>query len=354
MKIRDTAFICSVIVFVFLLSIAYAQEDQTSEKVTEAKNSVTELELLENVRFLADKNMAGRGTRDKGYEHPSLFIERELREYGFAPLGDDLDPKDPLNCGASRSYFQQFKLRGNMTSRNIVGFIEGEKANEFIIIGAHYDHLGLGYDYNSTERNPEGKIHYGADDNASGTAAVLEIAEAYGVLAKSGIKPKRSIVIGLWGAEELGLLGSEYFVELLPVEIGRRNIVCAINLDMVGRNKDSELFIIADPKGVGLGVVCPELHEINWKINRQKEFGFNIRYSNDGFDASDQFSFYGAMPPGDRIPVIFYFTGMHPDYHKTTDTWEKINYPKLTRIARLTFLVSWEIAELKDRPKYRD
>jgi len=356
LKIRGTAVIGLVAVFAFLLTTTYAEEDKTSEneKITEAKNSITELEVLENVRFLADRNMAGRGTRDKGYEHPSLFIERELREYGFAPLGDDLDPKDPLNCGQSRSYFQQFKIRGNMTSRNIVGFIEGEKANEFIIIGAHYDHLGYGYDYNSNERSPEGKIHYGADDNASGTSAVLEIAEAYSVLAKSGIKPKRSIVIALWGAEELGLLGSEHFVEYLPIEILKKNIVGCINLDMVGRNRDSELYIIADPMGEGLEVVCPELHEINWRINSQEEFRFNIRYSNDGFDASDQFSFFGAMPPGDRIPVIFYFTGMHPDYHKTTDTWDKINYPKLTRIARLTFLVSWEIAELKVRPKYRD
>ena len=152
------------------------------EKIETAVASITEMELLENVRLLSHKNMAGRGTiipAEGGYEFPSIFLARELREYGFQPLGDPADPKESLNIGSSRSYFQQFNLWGKVYSRNVIGLLEGEKKDEIIVIGAHYDHLGLSW--SKTE------IFYGADDNASGTAAVLEIAEALSVLKNQGI-----------------------------------------------------------------------------------------------------------------------------------------------------------------------
>lgn len=335
-----------VLLFTFFIGTLIVQATPT-QPLVEAQNTITTTKLLNTLRVLAHPNFNGRGTSDGGYDLPSKFIAREFKRYGLKPLGDTTNPQDPLSFGETRSYFQAFDAHSwisgkKIPSRNVVGMIEGE-SKEIIVIGAHYDHMGGNF--------PGREIYYGADDNASGTTAVLAIAEALSMASKHK-KPQRSFLIGLWGAEEHGLLGSEYFVRHLPPEIQLNDIVTVINLDMVGRNADNELFCIMAPKKLDYSKVSPELYTLTQTL--AKQFGFTLTYTNDGFTASDQASFFGASPANKRIPIIFYFSGFHPDYHEITDTYDKINYPKLTRIAQMAFTAAWNVSEMNGRPTYRD
>jgi|GEM_PF-1684511 len=335
--------ICSLCILV----IEQQQTEATpQDPLLSAQAQITETKLLNILRVLAHPNLNGRGTDDGGYDCPSKLIAGEFKQYSLKPLGDAIDPKDPLSFGDTRSYFQAFEgkswISGRTRSRNVIGYIPGE-TNEWVIIGAHYDHMGGNF--------PGKEIFYGADDNASGTSATLAIAEAVSIITKTK-KPKRNILIALWGAEEHGLVGSEYFVTHLPDEIKLQNIAAVINLDMVGRNADNELFCILAPQKLDYAKVTPELYALTQTL--AKEFGFNLTYSNQGFDASDQGSFFDASPPSQRIPVLFFFSGFHPDYHEITDTYEKINYPKLARIAKMSLCALWFLAETDKRPTYRD
>ncbi|MFQ5676821.1 MAG: M20/M25/M40 family metallo-hydrolase [bacterium] len=212
-------------------------------------------------------------------------------------------------------------------TQNVLGILEGsdpELRNEVIVIGAHYDHLG--------SRN--GKIFNGADDNASGTAGMLEIAEAF---SESPTKPKRSILFAAFSAEELGLLGSKFYVEHPSWSL--KKTVAMINLDMIGRNAPNSVSVIGSNRS-------PELDEINIAANR--EIGLELLYNGERFfGRSDQANFARY-----RIPVIFYNTDDHRDYHRPSDTADKIDAHKLVKIARLAFLVGWEIANSKLPPSY--
>jgi Zn-dependent M28 family amino/carboxypeptidase len=196
---------------------------------------------------------------------------------------------------------------------NVVGMIEGSDPileNEVIIIGAHYDHLGLGGEGSLAPTS--GEIHHGADDNASGTAGVLELARLF---SSQKPKPKRTIVFMAFGGEEEGLLGSNYYVNhpLLPLA----NTVAMINMDMIGRMKDSKLVI----GGVGTAKEWRDM------MAADTEKSFQLTLNEDGFGPSDHSSFYAK-----QIPVLFFWTGTHNDYHKPSDTFEKINYDDEARI----------------------
>jgi Zn-dependent M28 family amino/carboxypeptidase len=196
---------------------------------------------------------------------------------------------------------------------NVVGMIEGSDPilkNEVIIIGAHYDHLGLGGEGSLAPTS--GEIHHGADDNASGTAGVLELARLF---SSQKPKPKRTIVFMAFGGEEEGLLGSNYYVShpLLPLA----NTVAMINMDMIGRMKDSKLVI----GGVGTAKEWRDM------MAADTEKSFQLTLNEDGFGPSDHSSFYAK-----QIPVLFFWTGTHNDYHKPSDTFEKINYDDEARI----------------------
>ena len=213
-------------------------------------------------------------------------------------------------------------------TQNVVAFVPGYDTrlkHEVVVVGAHYDHLG----------KKHGKIYPGADDNASGTAALLEIAQAFG---ETGIATRRSVLFVAFAGEELGLLGSQFYVNhpLVPLQ----QTVAMINLDMIGRNARDELTVIGTDRS-------PELQRINQAANR--EIGFELLYNGERyFDRSDQMYF-----AKNRIPVIFYYGGTHPDYHSSTDTADKVDGTKLARVARLAFLVTWKVAELDSRPTFR-
>ena len=210
-----------------------------------------------------------------------------------------------------------------VTTRNVLGYIEGENKDELVVVGAHYDHVGK---YN-------GKIYNGADDNASGTVGVMTIAKAF---SESGIKPKRSIVFAAWASEENGLYGSKYFVKNLPDGI---NVVYYLNFDMIGRDAKK------DSAGVIVELEYPEsylaLKDMANEANSKCELGLDISFKplKSAGGGSDHSSFGDA-----GIPFSFYMAAMHPDYHMPTDEVGKINWKKLTAIIKLGFLNVWEVA----------
>ena len=215
------------------------------------------------------------------------------------------------------------------TDRNVLACIPGE-TDEWIALGAHYDHLGTGKGGNSLARaGEEARIHYGADDNASGTAAVLEIAHQ---LAGSA-KPKRGIIFALWSGEENGLLGSAAFTQKPPVALEK--IAAYINFDMVGRLRDNKLIMQA----VGSSSAWPKLIE-----KRNVAAGFALTLQNDPYLPTDVTSFYPK-----RVPVLNFFTGSHDDYHRPTDTADKINYEGIERIAKFAKALTTDVANAPER-----
>ncbi len=215
------------------------------------------------------------------------------------------------------------------TDRNVLACIPGE-TDEWIAVGAHYDHLGTGKGGNSLARTgEEARIHYGADDNASGTAAVLEIAHQ---LAGSA-KPKRGIIFALWSGEENGLLGSAAFTQKPPLPLEK--IAAYINFDMVGRLRDNKLIMQA----VGSSSAWPKLIE-----KRNVAAGFALTLQNDPYLPTDVTSFYPK-----RVPVLNFFTGSHDDYHRPTDTADKINYEGIERIAKFAKALATDVANAPER-----
>lgn len=214
--------------------------------------------------------------------------------------------------------------------RNVVGLVRGQ-LDEYIVVGAHYDHLGLG-DYSSLAPHQIGQIHYGADDNASGTAALLRLARFW-----SGKTPRRGIVFAAFSGEELGLLGSRHYVEEPPVPLEKT--VTMINLDMIGRSTGSVLI-----GGTGTAAeFLPVLEEI------QRDSPLLLRYSPLPRGSSDHLPFLLK-----RIPVLFFFSGLHEDYHKPTDTWEKINLERTRQIVEVVHRVLESLVRLEEAPQFVD
>ncbi|HCN11968.1 MAG TPA: peptidase M28, partial [Chryseobacterium sp.] len=209
---------------------------------------------------------------------------------------------------------------------NVIGFLDN-KAAKTIVIGAHYDHLGLNEHHNSTLMNSEGQIHNGADDNASGVSAVLELAR---ILSQNKTKEKVNYAFALFAGEEDGLMGSKFMAENLPAN---PNVSAMINLDMIGRlNKDKDLTI----GGVG---TSPSFGEM---VKRYKPAGFNLAIDSSGVGPSDHTSFYLK-----DIPVLFLFTGTHSDYHKPSDDTDLINFDGLKKITNYVFNLANGLSEME-------
>lgn len=219
-------------------------------------------------------------------------------------------------------------------TENVLGYLKGsEKPNELIVVTSHYDHIGI----------TEGQINNGADDDGSGTTSVLEIAQAFTLAAAKGKGPKRSMLFMTVTGEEKGLLGSEYYTEnpVFPLE----NTVTNLNIDMVGRVDDAH----ADSPNyvylIGADKLSQDLHDLSEKVNETYaniELDYTYNDENDPnrfYYRSDHYNF-----AKNNIPIIFYFNGTHADYHKPTDTIEKINFDVMQNRARLIFHTAWEIA----------
>jgi hypothetical protein len=218
------------------------------------------------------------------------------------------------------------------TVHNVIGYLPGQ-TDEYIIIGAHYDHLGLGGQF-SLAPSLTGTVHPGADDNASGTSGVIELARHYSLLPK----PKRGIVFMTFAGEELGLLGSGYYAN--HPELPLAKAVTMINMDMIGRVRDGKLYV----GGAGTGdTLRKDLEELTPHFP-----ALHVDYSdNSGYGSSDHTSFTAK-----QVPVLFFFSGLHGDYHKPSDTWDKIDSKAAVQVLQLVSEITDRIDSESDRPKF--
>ncbi|MER3427476.1 MAG: hypothetical protein C4334_05150 [Pyrinomonas sp.] len=236
-------------------------------------------------------------------------------------------------------------VRRNLETANVIGIVEGADPAlraEAVLIGAHYDHLGLGG--RGSLAPDQRAIHYGADDNASGTAALIELARIF-----TQQRPRRTFIFAAFGGEELGLLGSNHYVRNPVFPLAQT--VAMLNMDMIGRLRQGRLTV----GGVGSASEWRALvEEVNRRLTPMRSGGgaatqgiFNLTLNPDGFGPSDHASFYAR-----RVPVLFFWTGTHEDYHRPSDTADKINYVGQTQIALFVAEIAREIDRLPQRPTY--
>jgi len=303
----------------------------TNATATNYANTINSNDLKTLLYQFASDEFEGRETGEIGQKLAAKYLKTFYINHKIAsPYGGE-------------DYFQSIPtshLRPDLNpSENVVAFIKGkEKPDEIVIISAHYDHLG----------KPDGDIYYGADDDGSGTVAILEIAEAFQKAVNEGNGPKRSILFLHVTGEEKGLLGSKYYTEfpIFPLD----KTVTDLNIDMIGRVDDVHTNNTNYIYSIGSDKLSEELHILSEEINN-KFIHLNLDYTfNDENDPnrfyyrSDHYNF-----AKNNIPIIFYFNGTHKDYHKITDTPDKINYDLLAKRAKLIFYTAWEIANREHR-----
>ena len=331
-----------ILVILFYSTTSFAQE---SIKFSE---TILVEDLQKHLNILASDSLEGRETGKKGQKMAADYIMNHFKNIGIPPYKNNSyyqkfrvkNSRHMCKCDDCDVDFLKKILRKNkyIKGENVLGFIEGtDLKEEIIIITAHYDHLG----------KHEEKIYNGADDDGSGTVAVLEIAEAFMLAKKEGCGPRRSVLIMPVSGEEKGLLGSKYYTDhpIYPLE----KTVANLNIDMIGRIDDwhengDYVYLI------GADMLSQELHDISEQTNEQY-IGLDLDYTFNAEDdpnryyyRSDHYNF-----AKNNIPVIFYFNGVHEDYHKTTDTVEKIDFQKIETITRLVFLTAWELANRNQR-----
>ncbi|MDR2205356.1 MAG: M20/M25/M40 family metallo-hydrolase [Flavobacteriaceae bacterium] len=280
--------------------------------------NMDEVGLKKLISYLASDELKGRLTGSEGAEKAVKFINKNLKKSGLKTEIESYEYSVKLNPHEDDSSVK-------MNGKNVIGYLDN-RADKTIVIGAHYDHLGLNEHHNSTLANSDGQIHNGADDNASGTAAAMELARMF---AKNKTKEKANFVFVLFSGEEDGLMGSKHFAETVKQKYP--NVAAMINMDMVGRmNKEKDLTI----GGVGTSPIFPEL------IHKLKPAGVNIAIDSSGTGPSDHTSFYLK-----DIPVLFLFTGTHIDYHKPSDDEDKINYSGLNLVINYAFNIANDLAD---------
>jgi Peptidase family M28/PDZ domain len=267
--------------------------------------------IQKHIKTLSDDKLEGRGTGTEGEKKAATYIASQFKKLKLQPKGDN------------NGYLQSFKFKAGAhgegtegTANNIVAYLDNGAATT-IIIGAHYDHLGLGEQSGSLEANSQGKIHNGADDNASGVAGVLELATYF---SKNKIKEKSNFLFLCFSGEELGLFGSKYFTEHSAVDLATVNYM--INMDMIGRLDPQTKTVLVH--GTGTSPVWETL------VKGLENDNIKIKTDSSGTGPSDHTSFYLK-----NLPVLHFFTGSHTDYHKPTDDWDKINYKGEAEVLRL-------------------
>jgi hypothetical protein len=267
-----------------------------------AKSHGASAVILYNTSAIDDKLKFDSKDRTEKLDVPVLYVTKDAAKKYFSDQTATLDIKFKIDVGEKKR-----------TGRNIIGYLDNGAART-VVLGAHYDHLGYGEDGNSMLRTGEKAIHNGADDNASGTAALIELAR----ILKSSKQKNNNYLFIAFSAEELGLNGSKFFTEHPTIDFTRVNYM--INMDMVGRLNDSSQVVTIG--GYGTSPQWGSLIDPNNKKNP-----FVIRIDSSGTGPSDHTSFYRK-----DIPVLFFFTGLHTDYHKPTDDADKINYIGETKI----------------------
>lgn len=262
--------------------------------------------IKKDIEFLSSDKLKGRFPGTKQELVAANYIIKSFKKSGLSPKAEDgFLQKFPFKM-SKNPHATDDQMESKGYAHNVIGYLDNG-AKYTIVIGAHYDHLGLGLGGNSLDPNPENKIHNGADDNASGTAGVLELARYF---ASNGVKENHNFLFICFSGEEEGLLGSKHFTNNPTIVIN--DISCMINMDMVGRLNDSTKKIIIS--GVGTSP--------SWGPILNKQLNNSVKYKADsaGMGPSDHASFYLK-----NIPALHFYTGTHTDYHKPSDDAHKIN-----------------------------
>jgi C-terminal processing protease CtpA/Prc len=290
-----------------------------AENLAAAVNSISADELKEHVSILADDSFEGREAGSRGGRAAGVYLGKEFQKLALKGASEE------------KGYYQAF----NGNCRNILGWIEGSDPvlkSQYIVVGAHYDHVGLGNRRNS--HGPIGYIHNGADDNASGSSGVLEVAKAF---TKLNAPPKRSVLFALWDSEEEGLYGSKYWLDHPTVPLTQVKFM--FNADMIGRLRKESAEILGSRSAFGLRRFVSE-------ENRGEKL--NLDFTWELKENSDHYPFVAH-----NIPVLMVFTGLHEDYHTPRDKAEKINAAGMQEVARLYFAMALEMADRTQTPTFR-
>ena len=336
-----------ILIFLFIPLISLSQDN------LKYANTININDLYDHINILASDSLEGRETGKPGQKMAAAYIANHFKEIGIPPY-------------KRKTYFQKFKVKSKrhvckcddcdltffkrvfksnqiIRGENVLGYIEGsDLKEELIIITAHYDHLG----------KHDSLIFNGADDDASGVAGAMEIAEAFMLAKKDGKGPRRSILIMPVSGEEKGLLGSKYYTDnpVYPLN----NTIANLNIDMIGRLDDwhstgNYVYLI------GSNRLSYDLHNINEEVNtKHTNLELDYKYNDEEdpnryYYRSDHYNF-----AKNNIPVIFYFNGVHEDYHRPSDTIEKLDFSKIKTISKLVFLTAWELANREEKIKLRE
>lgn len=325
-----------------LMAACNSTQTSTTTTTTTSSNSkaqmyaetITSADLKKHLYIYAGDEMRGRMTGSDGQKMAAEYLRNFYMDHNIpAPI-----EKNNYYQTIPSSYFE--RMKEPKSSENVVAFIKGsEKPNEIIVLSAHLDHVGV---------DDEGNVYNGADDDGSGTVAMLEMAEAFQKAVEDGNGPKRSILFLHVTGEEIGLYGSRYYTEnpIFPLA----NTVCNLNTDMIGRidpdKADSPNYVYL----IGSDKLSQELHNVSENVARKYstlELDYKYNDENDPnrfYYRSDHYNF-----AKNNIPIIFYFNGVHADYHKISDTPDKIEYDLMTERARLIFHTAWEVANREKR-----
>jgi len=309
--------------------------DYSKANVMKYANTITLDELREQLYFYASDDMEGRDTGSPGQKKAVEYLKELYLAMGV-----------PGGAGEG-TYFQtvpgSYFKKPELSSENVLAFIKGsELPDEVLVLSAHLDHVGM----------ENGEIFNGADDDGSGTIALIEIAEAFKKAADEGYGPKRSILFLHVTAEEIGLQGSRFYSEnpVYPLE----NTIANLNIDMIGRidpkrEKKSDYIYL-----IGSDMLSQDLHDVSETANK-KYINLDLDYKYNGKDDPNRFYYrsdHYNFAKND-VPVIFYFNGTHDDYHRPTDTADKIEYELYQKRTQLVFVTAWELANAGKRPSLK-
>jgi hypothetical protein len=311
---------CVVFLFLGLPLLSQESRPRFPPPIDDGEASIDAEDLRKDIAFLASDEMKGRRTGSDEERVAGDYIAKRFAACGLEPAGE------------GKTWTQKFRAVA-FTGTNVLGVLPGSseaKAGEYVVVGAHYDHVGLGTFGSRT--NASGQIHHGADDNASGASALLELAGAF-----SKKRAERSILFLAFSGEEMGLIGSHAWCEQPSRPLVK--VVAMVNLDMVGRCRGDYLYV----GGAGTGLGFPDL------VRKESEgFPFRIEMGPGGTGPSDFDSFYRK-----DIPVLCFFTGMHDEYHTPGDVAALINTADEAGVVRLAYRVIRRLGDEQKRPAFR-
>lgn len=325
------------LLFILLISLStYAQKEKGLRTINKESAQAY-------INFLASDDLCGREAGTQYSRIASEYIKSLLLDMGIQPLFGDTyyqsfeayspDRQKKISYSVNTDSILKYRVLPvyrKLKMRNVLGYIEGKKKDEYVIVGAHLDHIGM--DINLVDD----RIYNGADDNASGVSAVLQIAKAF---TQSKVKPERTIIFAFWDGEEIGLLGSEYFVQSFPK---LSSIKGYLNFDMIGRNNDE-----SKPTHVVYFYTKANPSFDKWMKDIVQKYKLNLNPDYRPWDkpigGSDNSSFAKR-----DIPIIWYHTDGHSDYHQPGDHADKINWDKLVNITKAAYLNVWNLANVEN------